>query len=186
MAIQHKDITEANLHEAKGVSTATVGRVYVSNGAGSGTWLYPNPHGSVSFSSVAAPTTVLYPAVYAKALVTTVVSGLAQEFTEATTARLTYTGTLTRPFRATCNLYLDQSAGAIRNIRAALYKNGAIIPLSESMTTTTSGEVVNVVLTAELNLATNDYIEAYIRNDGAGGDVRFYAMFLACMAIGRT
>lgn len=38
MAIEHKNIPEANLHEPKGVSVATAGRAYISNGAGSGSW----------------------------------------------------------------------------------------------------------------------------------------------------
>lgn len=37
----HKDLTGADLHEPKGVETAAVGRVYVSNGAGSGSWKKP-------------------------------------------------------------------------------------------------------------------------------------------------
>lgn len=37
--IQHKDIPEAQLHEPKGVSTAADGRVYVANGAGTGSWI---------------------------------------------------------------------------------------------------------------------------------------------------
>lgn len=36
--IQHRDIPEAQLHEPKGASTASSGSVYVSDGAGSGTW----------------------------------------------------------------------------------------------------------------------------------------------------
>ena len=38
MTIQHKAIANAELHEPKDVSTATVGQVYLSDGAGSGTW----------------------------------------------------------------------------------------------------------------------------------------------------
>lgn len=38
MAIQHKDIPDANLHEPKGVSLATNKSVYKANGAGSGAW----------------------------------------------------------------------------------------------------------------------------------------------------
>jgi hypothetical protein len=40
MAIQHRDIAEANLHEPKGISTAATGKVYVANGIGSGTWSF--------------------------------------------------------------------------------------------------------------------------------------------------
>ena len=36
----HSTLTDPELHEPKGVSTATSGRVYVSNGAGSGSWVH--------------------------------------------------------------------------------------------------------------------------------------------------
>jgi len=48
MTIQHKDIPEAQLHEPKGVSTATARKVYVSNGAGTGSWQYVYPEGTAS------------------------------------------------------------------------------------------------------------------------------------------
>lgn len=38
MAIQHSVITGANVHESKGVDTAAAKLVYVTDGAGSGTW----------------------------------------------------------------------------------------------------------------------------------------------------
>lgn len=34
----HKDLTGAELHEPKGVATATSGQVYVADGLGSGSW----------------------------------------------------------------------------------------------------------------------------------------------------
>ncbi len=36
--VQHRDLTGASLHEPKGADSATLGQVYVSDGAGSGTW----------------------------------------------------------------------------------------------------------------------------------------------------
>lgn len=39
---EHKDITDPNLHEPKGVASATSGQVYVANGSGSGTWSKPS------------------------------------------------------------------------------------------------------------------------------------------------
>lgn len=36
----HSVLTDPNLHEPKGISTATAGRMYVSDGAGSGSWLH--------------------------------------------------------------------------------------------------------------------------------------------------
>ena len=41
MSINHKDLTGTDLHEPKGVDTATVGQVYVADGVGSGAWANP-------------------------------------------------------------------------------------------------------------------------------------------------
>lgn len=41
MAIQHKDLTGADLHEPKGAASATSGQVYVADGSGSGSWQNP-------------------------------------------------------------------------------------------------------------------------------------------------
>lgn len=38
MAIQHASITDPQIHEPKGASTATADTVYVANGSGSGSW----------------------------------------------------------------------------------------------------------------------------------------------------
>lgn len=38
--VNHKNLTGANLHEPKGADTASDGDVYVSDGAGSGSWHY--------------------------------------------------------------------------------------------------------------------------------------------------
>lgn len=42
--VQHSALTDPNLHEPKGVSTAAAGKVYVANGSGSGAWQYPAGH----------------------------------------------------------------------------------------------------------------------------------------------
>lgn len=36
--VAHVDLTGASLHEPKGVAASTINKVYVANGAGSGTW----------------------------------------------------------------------------------------------------------------------------------------------------
>ena len=42
--IQHSVLTDPQLHEPKGVSTAADGKVYVANGSGSGSWQYVAGH----------------------------------------------------------------------------------------------------------------------------------------------
>lgn len=36
--VQHKDLPDSDLHEPKGVASATIGEVYVADGSGSGDW----------------------------------------------------------------------------------------------------------------------------------------------------
>src|SRR6187402_1454206 len=42
MAVEHKDLTGAQLHEPKGADTASSGQVYIANGSGSGAWTSKN------------------------------------------------------------------------------------------------------------------------------------------------
>ena len=53
MTIQHNTITDPDIHEPKGVATATSGKVYISNGSGSGAWEYPpaKPHAELYITS---------------------------------------------------------------------------------------------------------------------------------------
>ena len=61
MTIQHKDIADAERHEPRGGTTAVNGTAYISNGAGSGTWIERIQKYAVSVgtpASVAAATSV--------------------------------------------------------------------------------------------------------------------------------
>lgn len=53
MAIQHKDIPDANLHEPKGIASAIVNKTYISDGAGSGAWKHNlgSVHGEIFLDS---------------------------------------------------------------------------------------------------------------------------------------
>lgn len=47
MTIQHKLITDPDIHEPKGTSTALANQVYAANGSGSGSWQDVKPAGTV-------------------------------------------------------------------------------------------------------------------------------------------
>lgn len=68
MTIQHKLIADADLHEPKGIASATAGKVYVSNGSGSGSWLYPSGkvHGEIYIDAGATSQTLSAGQAYAK------------------------------------------------------------------------------------------------------------------------
>lgn len=52
MTIQHSAIPDAQLHEPKGVATAASGKVYVANGAGSGSWSFQSDTLSLDIASL--------------------------------------------------------------------------------------------------------------------------------------
>lgn len=180
MTIQHKDIPEAQLHEAKGASTAAADKIYVADGAGSGVWKKIAPtslsgvtgngsdlqhvisdgagnfylsamaHGSTYFVDITTPYTLTYPAAYTKVAPTTTATGNPTEVTENTTCKLIYTGTPTRHMRGIASICFSQSVGANRDIRFAIYKNGSIISNSETISTAQSAIKNNFTMIADI------------------------------------
>lgn len=211
MAVSHSTITDPNIHEPKGAASATINKVYVSDGAGSGTWqkltesqfnsgsaaigatlmadgsggvMYMKmPHGRVSFNNVGAPYTLTYPATFTKLAPTTTAEGAPSDFTEATTARLTYTGSHAMHFHIAATISADQAIGANRDIRFMIYKNGVAVPSTEVIQTTQSALKVSTALHADLDLTTNDYVEVYAQNDGVSGDIRVYGFYMFAMGM---
>jgi hypothetical protein len=195
MAIEHKDITDPNIHEPKGVITAAAEKVYVSNGAGSGTWakykaaqldsesatagspLVADGAGGVSFSSSRAKgrfysstTPTVNNSSYAKAAPTTVAGGSGVSFTEGTNARLTYTGSVTKLFNVTgfAIAFLQATAGSPGTLNFQIYKNG--VAVSNSLTSVSSSgpdEKLAAPFNVDVSLATNDYIEVYVNAGGS-------------------
>jgi hypothetical protein len=159
MTIQHSSISDPNIHEPKGASSAPLNSVYVSNGAGSGNWgklpvqglsgitalgtagqsIVSNGIGGAAFDDVlasgylyftdiASPYSQTYPSTYTKIGATTVAGAFPKLFTEATTQRLTYTGTRGRVASIKAAVGVSQASGANRTVRIAVYKNGTLIP----------------------------------------------------------
>lgn len=181
--VAHASLPNADLHECKGASTATVGKTLVASGAGTATFKYANPHGVNSFINIATPYILTYPTAYTKATPVTTPGGVPVEYTESVDGRLTYIGVDTIVTRAIFNISLDQATGANRDLRLAIYKNGTIVSSSETIVTTTSGTKVLVTTIADFTMVTNDYVEAYIKNDGASGDVRIYTFYLSTLSM---
>lgn len=61
MAIEHRSIPDAERHEPKGVSTALIDTVYVSDGAASGVWKEVPFVISASLPDVSTPSFILVP-----------------------------------------------------------------------------------------------------------------------------
>ena len=65
--VQHSALTDPNIHEPKGVSTAAAGKVYTANGSGSGSWLYPAGHSYADMYITGSSTSQTLAAASAKA-----------------------------------------------------------------------------------------------------------------------
>jgi len=182
MTIEHSIVTDPDIHEPKGISTAVANKVYVAISAGAGAWMYPTAHGSVSYVDLTTGTTYVTPTVYTKLAPTTVASGSAIEVTEATTAKTTYTGTPTRHVRISANVTVGQTAGASRPLTFAVYKNGSILANSEIRTEITGSTLQNVFLHYDGTVVTNDYFEVYAKITGTGNIV-VYTMVTHFMAV---
>lgn len=156
-------------------SNGSVNQLLASNADGSFSFVNSTAHGGVYFVNIGAPNVVTYPSVYTKINPTTNSSGASPiEFTEGTNARLTYTGTRSRHAVIQASVSLAQSSGADRDVRIAIYKNGALLVSSESIITAVSGSKRSLSTIVDTPVATNDYFEAYVKNDGASGDVSVY------------
>lgn len=180
----HSGLTaDADLHICKGVLAAAVGKTVIADGAGSQALKYANPHGGFSFSDIATPATVTAPSSYTKVAPTTVAAGGAIEYTEATTARLTYTGTDTLDANVFISLCIGHAAGANRDIYVSLYKNGSAVTGTETAVTAVTATKTPIPLSFQIaNVATNDYFEVYLKNNGGAENVSVYSFQMSMVS----
>ena len=121
-------------------------------------------HGSLYFSSPSA--TTLSANTWAKASGTT--AGIKNNgFTASTSNRLTYTGTPTLWFNISCALDMATATGA-DTVSLSIYKNGTIEAESELSRKVSNNDVGAAALLMPVQLATDDYVEIWIKT--LGGD----------------
>jgi len=170
MTTQHQNITEAYLHEPKGVSTASANEAYLADGASSGSWEKVSAHigGYIVFDS-ATPAYQHSATTSDTVLDPTFVVSHAEQFSAIGTpnARLTYTGTPDRHCFLSFNASIKQAGGADRDIELLYYKNGAALEGSRVIRTTSTGSWGSVSTSYDLVLSTNDYIELCIKSSVA-------------------
>lgn len=173
--------------ELNGITTnGTLGQQVESDGAG-GFRFNSISHGAIYFNNYTTPFTVdvLVANTYLKAAPTTIALGDSVNITEATTARLTYTGTLTGHFRVLASISLDQTSGADRILAVSIFKNGVLLAQSPVYVTAATGNIRNLsVLSDSINTVTNDYFEVWVKNITGLEDIRVYGMYLTIFSLG--
>ena len=127
-----------------------------------------NNSGSVAqyyMTGNATATSVSVVGTYYKVAGTTNSGSLIQRFNH-TNNRLTYTGGITKIFEV--NAIASLTSGSGNTVKVSIYKNGSILPESESLATVSNNNrSENIKCQTLVSLSTNDYFEIYVANNSA-------------------
>lgn len=168
--IEHSALTTRELHEPKGIGSASSGEVYVANGSGSGVWTPADSHiaGYIAFDattpayqhSTTTSDTVLDP---------TFSVASSKNFSGETSpnARLVYEGSADAYAMTTFVASVKQSSGTNRELEIALAKNGVEVAGTRSIMTINTGYWLTYAISTILSLSTDDYVEVLIKADAA-------------------
>ena len=118
----------------------------------------------------ATATTIATQSVAVKAAGTTVSGSSTSGFTNTTTNRATYDGTVTRHFAVAAVASLE--GGNNKVLEVWIYKNGvAVTGGSSHITSNSSGKGENVSVQTIVEMSATDYLEAWVANDTDTTDV---------------
>lgn len=182
--VNHNTLTDPYLHEPKGISTALAGQIYVADGAGSGDWVENSRivGGYLTFStgspyahSTTTSDTVLNPSFSLST--NNGFTGLSSP-----NARIRYDGTETINASLDAIFSIQQSSGSSKQVQMVFYKNGSELVGSRMITTAASGEWHVMALKFNTTLATNNYIEVFIKAD-ASATINFASGYLRISGI---
>jgi len=157
------------------VATATAGQVYVADGAASGDWKV-FAHASFYYAAIGTGTTYTAPTAYTLIGPTTVLDAAPIAFSSNNTGRLTYTGVTTTDVSVTVSIAFKHSTGSGQDCYFQIYKNGAGVTGAEFPQAANSTNFTTHAFTAHFSMATNDYLEVYLKT--SSGNVIVHAINL--------
>lgn len=205
--IEHKNLTDPEIHEPKGASTATAGQVYVADGAASGSWqsaAIPTsasatevyvadgsgggsfqilaPYGAILYNDLAgAGFTLTTPTSYSLiSAAAAAAAGSLVEFTTNGAGRLTYTGTPNRHVFGNFDCSFKHSAGT-QDIYFAIHKNGSLYGSVEAVKHAIGTTFERMSFGFDMDLSTNDYVEVVAKT--ASGNVTVHSMYLQLVGV---
>lgn len=181
--VQHKNIPDADLHEAKGAEGATIGQGLISNGDGTATFQNITPRGMSYFANIGTPYTLAFPAADTILSPVTTSTGNEVDTTVSTDCKLTYTGTRTLTHRISANISAGVSASSPATVTFSIYKNGTVIPNSYVVCNLLDTKTTNVSIMCETNLATNYELDIRVANSEASGDIIVYTCNFLSMGL---
>lgn len=167
--IQHSALTDPNLHEPKGASTAANGKVYVANGSGSGAWQYVAGHAYGDLYITNNSTTQTLAAASALAKLNPTGAWTANGYQNITPSAANGQFTVTQAGVYQLNFWIIFETTAIAsgteyNFHYAV--NGSASSRKTYCKKTTNGvETLHVSSNGYVTLAANDVISIYVGGD---------------------
>lgn len=166
--VQHSTLTDPQLHEPKGISSAGAGHVYLSDGVGSGEWKHAHRYvnGFIPFNiastynhSVTTDFTGLNP---------TFGFGVNDGFTGlANPAGIKYVGTESIIAHCTFVCNYKNAAGSRRDVEFVFYRNGAPMNGGHVIVSAESNTWSSLTLTDMVQFDTNDYMNVYVKGESS-------------------
>lgn len=178
---EHKNIADANLHEPKGVVSASANTVYLADGSSSGDWEHQNPRGFILYNDLSGSgTTISTPTSYT--LVNAAASSTSlKNFTTNSLGRLTYTGTSQRHLFGQAEIVFQHSLGGGEDIYFHIYKDGSALGSYEAAVNVVNRKFAQAVITFDDLASTNDYYEVYVKS--ATGNVTVYGFTMSALGV---
>ena len=168
--IQHAVLTDPQLHEPKGVSTAASGKVYRANGSGSGVWVFPSGHAYGEIYIAAGVTTQTLPAASATAKLNPTGEWTANGNANVTLSASNGTITVLEGGEYQLNFWVSfttASAAAQAKYNFHYAVNG--VPSARKVIVakyTNGADTLHCAVTGYANLADNDVVSIYVNGDG--------------------
>lgn len=165
--VEHKNLTDPELHEPKGIATASSGQVYIANGSGSGTWTSQDPAYAQGYVEGNVTATTFLNTTEKKALSTGAgfVTDITNDFTVDVNGLFTYTGTKNRIFFASASIFCTQGSAANKLYSFWFAKNGTAVDATIAKADFDNALGGENTITGIIQLTTNDTIQLFVRAD---------------------
>jgi hypothetical protein len=163
-------LTDPQLHEPKGVSTAASGKVYRANGSGSGVWVFPSGHAYGELYIDGGITSQTLPAASGKAKLNPSGEWVANGNAKVTLSAANGEITITEPGEYQLNFWVAfTTASVASNSRYNFHYAINGTPSTRKMVVakyTNGVDTLNCSVTGFADLADNDVISIYVGGDG--------------------
>ena len=163
-------MTDPNLHEPKGASTAASGKVYVANGSGSGSWEYISGHSYGELYITGGTTTQTLPASSATAKLNPTGTWTANGNKDVTLSAANGTITVARSGEYKLDFWISFTTASLAAGTKYYFHyavNGTPSTRKIVMQKHTSGaDILTVCSTGLTTLSANDVVSIYVGGDG--------------------